>query len=179
MSLISIAPTPPRSKPPAPALPRKVSHANLIQTKMVLPDDTVSSQTGATEGCATLDLINKAIVANPAAVAAVLTSPLESRSIADAVVLWNNGWISNASATDAPLGPARLAVEQILFSLDPKCLDEPIAGPRLVPIPAGSGTMFLVIGSGNWSWRQLLDQPEAFPASKEADPNSVLGSLLK
>lgn len=165
MSLISIAPLPAGSKPPPPALPSKVSDANRVVSKIAFSADIESDQIGATAGCATIDHINKAIVADPAAVAAVLAAPPESRSIAEAVVLWNNGWISNASAADAPLGPARLAVEQSLSSLAAKCLDEPIVGPRLVPVPAWGGTMFLVIGSGTWSWRQLLDQPEAISAS--------------
>ncbi len=30
-------------------------------------------------------------------------------------------------------------------------------GPRLVPIPDGNGTIFLVFGSGEWTWRALSD----------------------
>ncbi len=176
MSLISIAPLPARSEPPPPALPSKVNHANRVATKMAIPADREITHAGATAGCPTLDVISEAIVADPPAVAAVLAAPPEIRSIAEAVVLWNDGWI-NAGAPDARLGPTRLAVEHSLASLSPECLDEPIAGPRLVPIPAGSGTMFVVFGSGTWTWRQLLDEPKATAASEETGLNSVLSTL--
>ncbi|MGI8931852.1 MAG: hypothetical protein ACR2FK_05680 [Sphingomicrobium sp.] len=116
-----------------------------------------STATGTTGGCNTLDLVSKALVADPAALTAVHNAPAETRSISEAVVLWNAGWSPAAFATEAPLGPARAVVEQSLSSVADGCLDEPIVGPRLVPIPAGEQrTIFLVFGSGVWSWRQLM-----------------------
>lgn len=66
-------------------------------------------------------------------------------------------------------------VEQTLSLVEDGCLDEPIAGPRLVPIavPDGQGTMFLVFGSGNWTWRELVADPaaqEALPGQKIVKP---------
>ena len=74
---------------------------------------------------------------------------------------------------DGPtLGPARSVVERSLESIDDSCLDAPIAGPRLVPLPDGERTMFLVFGSGAWTWRELTasaDPPQVVPA----DPRSI------
>lgn len=81
---------------------------------------------------------------------------METRSIAEAIIIWNAGWSAAAASMDSPLAPARSALEQTLIGISDGCLDEQVAGPRLVPIPAGSnGTMFLVIGSGLWRWRDL------------------------
>lgn len=172
MSLIQVAPLAARSKPPPPVLPSNIGDERPVVAKEIAAE-IESGEAGATEGCATLDLINKAIVSDPAAVTAVLASPRESRSVSEAVILWNNGWIGYAAGANAPLAPARAVVEQNLSSLGPECLDEVIVGPRLVAIPAGSGTMFLVIGSGAWTWRQLLDRSNAIAAGKESRPQPV------
>lgn len=125
----------------------------------VAPD---SAATSAPAGqCGTLDLVTRAIVADPVAVAAVIDAPPETRSIAEAIVMWNAGWSNFATSAESPLNPTRLVVEQSLASVEDLCLDEPIAGPRLIPIPVADSqrTMFLVFGSGNWTWRELLATP--------------------
>jgi hypothetical protein len=155
LSLISLTPEP-AGKPP-PALPSKTADPQRSLRPPAFSDEADSDATGAAGGCATLPLVMRSLVANAAAVDAVRQAPAESRSIADAVVLWNAGWSPDALTPDAPLAPARAAVEDSLRGLPAQCLDEPVAGPRLVPIPDQDRTMFLVIGSGNWAWRQLLD----------------------
>ncbi|MDQ3245559.1 MAG: hypothetical protein M3Q52_01455 [Pseudomonadota bacterium] len=111
-------------------------------------------------GCSTLEKIRKAIIENPAAMASVHRAPPEARSVADAVVIWNAGWVDAAKSVDAPLGPARAAVEQVGISVDDACLDEALIGPRLIPFPAGDGTIFLVLGSGTWTWREVMLGPQ-------------------
>lgn len=130
----------------------------------VLAQDPPST-TGApgAEACPTLDAITKALIADRAAVDQVLAAPPETRSIADAIIVWNSDWSAATTTVDAPLGEVRAAVLQSLGETADHCLDEPIAGPRLIPIPAGSGTVFLVFGSGNWRWRQLLTNPGQSP----------------
>ena len=76
-------------------------------------------------------------------------------------VMWNAGRSNAASTVDSPLGPARAIVELSLNSVEDGCLDEQIAGPRLIPVPVpdGQSTMFLVFGSGTWTWRELVADP--------------------
>lgn len=175
ISLISLAPEVAQGKPPPPALPSKVAD------KQVTPQDSFSAELdpiplGAAGGCATFDLVAKSVIAEPDVVAAVLTTPQESRSIADAVVIWNAGWSNTAGSPSEPLGPARAVIEHSLRSVPDNCLDEPVTGPRLVPIPEGERTMFLAIGSGNWTWRQLLTEPDpALPPGEAPDwqPSSL------
>lgn len=121
-------------------------------------DSIANSVPGA--NCSTLELIRTAIIENPSAMAAINSAPPEARSVADAVVIWNAGWVDAAKSVDAPLGPARAAVEQVGLSVDENCLDEALIGPRLIPFPAGEGTIFLVLGSGTWTWREVMLGPQ-------------------
>ena len=156
------------SAPPPPALPSRVAQPQRAFREIQFSDQPDAIARDAAGGCAPLPLIAQALVADPAALAAVRGAPPETRSIADAVVLWNAGWAAAASTPDMPLAPARSVVEQSLRSLPDSCLDEPVAGPRLVPVADGDRTMFMVIGSGNWTWRQLLDDPGPPPSMDRA-----------
>ncbi|MEO6579635.1 MAG: hypothetical protein ABIN83_00600 [Sphingomicrobium sp.] len=155
MSLVTLVPDLAPGKPPPPVLPSKIAD------KKVTAHESFSAELdptllGAAGGCATFDLIAKSLIAEPTVVTAVLMTPQERRSIADAVVIWNVGWSDAAGSLNDPLGPARAVIEQNLRSIPEDCLDEVVVGPRLVPIPEGDRTMFLAIGSGSWTWRQLL-----------------------
>lgn len=154
--------TPPRRLPSkVPDKPTPVEEFALTQ-ELDSTDNAVPA-----EGCSTLELIRKAIIENPAVMASVHNAPPETRSVADAVVIWNAGWVEAARSADAPLGPARAAVQQVGSSIDDNCLDEALTGPRLIPIPAGTGTMFLVLGSGRWTWREVMLDPEIEPEAGE------------
>lgn len=152
------------ARPPPPALPSRLAQPQRVFREIQFSDQPDANAQDAAGGCAALPLIANALVADPAALAAVRGAPPETRSIADAVVLWNAGWAAAASTPDMPLAPARSVVEQSLASLPDNCLDEPVAGPRLVPVADGDRTMFMVIGSGNWTWRQLLDDRGPTPS---------------
>ncbi len=156
---LNAAPAPPAAPVPPKSLSKLLDELRPPPTPAP-PNDINASGTPAT-GCTTLDGVVQALLANPSAVSSVLNAPPETRSIAEAIVIWNAGWSEAATTMDAPLAPVRESVRQTLAEVDEACLDEQLAGPRLVPIPAGSGTMFLVFGSGRWSWRQLLIDPPA------------------
>ena len=150
-----------KSLPPPPSLPSKFADRTQPVSQPAVANDPNSTALAAPAGgCATLNVVMTALVSDPAAVTAVINAPPETRSIAEAVVIWNVGWSNAASSLDAPLGPARTVVEQSLLTVADACLDEQVAGPRLMPVPDDAGgTMFLVIGSGNWTWRELVTDP--------------------
>jgi hypothetical protein len=149
MTVMSLPEYPAAKPPKPPKMPSKVvEKVQLLIQEAVSPQPDSSANAASASGCTTLDSVTQALLADPAFVTAVLQAPPEARSIADAVMVWNGQWSEAASATDAPLAPVRASVLHSLVGLDAKCLDEPIAGPRLVPVPAGTGTMFLVFGSG-------------------------------
>jgi hypothetical protein len=162
---LSAQPAAPISRPPPPpVLPAKIRELVIEAEAQQASPETSTTAVGAPgPGCTTLDLVRNGILADPVALESVLKAPPETRSIAEAVVLWNTRWSESAGSVQSPLGATRTAVERTLASLDEGCLDEPIAGPRLVPIPAGTGTMFVVFGSGTWTWRQVTQEPPASP----------------
>ena len=177
MSLISFAPDIAQGKPPPPVLPSKVADLQKVH-----PEDSFSAELdptplGAAGGCAIFDLVSKSLTAEPAVATAILRTPRESRSIADAVVIWNAGWSNTAGSPGDPLGPARAVIEQSLRAVPDNCLDEPVAGPRLIPIPEGDRTMFLAIGSGNWTWRQLLTETDSAPQAGTEQEQQAASSL--
>ncbi len=164
------------AKPPPPSLPAKVADAFVPVTALSIPDDAVSDEpVGAAAACSTVDKVREGLLLDAAAVDATRNAPPETRSIADAVVLWNVGWAPPALTLADPLFVVRTAVERILANLPANCLDEPIAGPRLVPITDASGlrTIFIVFGSGTWTWRALLTPPSVAGTQEALRPPVV------
>lgn len=161
MTVVSLADDSAATPPPPLKMPSKVPDDLVQLAELALSTETdPSASTASASGCTALEAVTKALLSDPVAVAAVLQAPPETRSIAEAIVVWNVGWTPATATLGAPLEPVRTRVRESLQSIDAACLDEPIAGPRLIPVPAGGGTMFLVIGSGNWSWRQLTVDPD-------------------
>lgn len=165
LSVFSISAKPAPATPTPPVLPSKMPNPPRLLVLPTLPAEAAASAaTAPGASCATLEQVTASLLADPAAVDAVVHSPTESRSIADAIVIWNAGWHNVALTIDAPLAPARSALERALATVPEACLDEEVTGPRLVPFPDGEGTTFLVIGSGVWRWRGLLADPALAPA---------------
>lgn len=167
---------PAKAKPAPRKLPSTVPAKPTFAEEFSLAELEAAGQAAQAAGCPTLELIRNAIISNPTAMASVHNAPPETRSVADAVVIWNAGWVEAAGSMDAPLGPARAAVQQAAASIDGGCLDEPLAGPRLIPIAAGTGTIFVVFGSGNWSWREVTLNFNAQAGAGEQG-NQLLPSL--
>lgn len=169
---LSAQPAVPQTAPPPPLLPSDIEEAVEAHAE-AQPSTEAQAAVGAPGvGCATLELVRNAILNDPAAVDSVLNSPPQTRSIAEAIVLWSTGWSESAVLASSPLGATRAAVERGLATVDDGCLDEPIAGPRLIPIPAGTGTMFVVFGSGNWTWRAVAGDRKWGFQPTDADPSS-------
>lgn len=168
-SMITVSASVPASRPPPPPkLPTKLfDDARRLSAQVVAIEPDSATVAGLTGQCATLEAVTSALVADPLAVSAVTHAPRETRSIAEAIVMWNAGWTEAASDPQAPLSPARVVVERSLAFVEDGCLDEQIAGPRLIPIRLADGqrTMFLVFGSGSWTWRDLVTSPAADASS--------------
>ena len=167
---------PAAAKPPPPTLPAREADAFNPLVEFSIPSDVESdAPAGASGPCSTAGAVLDALLVDPDALAAIRNAPPETRSIAQAVVIWNEGWSPAAVALDAPLGLVRDTIERTLAAVAGGCLDEPIAGPRLLPIPdgTGEGTMFLVIGSGSWRWRHLVTPPPVPGAGRAAPAVSV------
>ena len=165
IALIAVnAEQPAATKPPPPALPAKLADTFKPLVEFSLPAETESdAAAGATGVCSTQSAVLDALLIDPAARDAIREAPPEARSISDAIVIWNEAWNPIVVDIAAPLYRVRDIVERTLIRVTPACLDEPITGPRLLPIPDASGmrTSFIVVGSGVWTWRALLILPVA------------------
>jgi hypothetical protein len=170
LTVVSLADAASATPPPPLPLPSKIIEQGPVSEFVVAAEEDSAAEAPGASGCTTLEAVSKALLADAAALNAVLAAPPDTRSIAEAIVVWNAGWSPATSSVAAPLGAVRASVTTSLASVEDNCLDEAIAGPRLIPIPAGQRTMFVVIGSGNWNWRQLL-QPAGLPgAPANTDP---------
>lgn len=106
--------------------------------------------------CAPGGQIEQALGADPAIQLAAASAPRESRSVAEAIIVWNQGWSAVADAAAAPLAPVRIIVQRELARLPADCAAEPVLGPRFVAVATAHGTTLFVFGSGRWAWRDLL-----------------------
>lgn len=155
ISLIALA-APTKATVPAIIIP-KFAALQVLPAPAPKPAGDAASAPDSADSCAILDSVAKAIVADPATVDAIVHAPAGTRSIADAIVIWNVGWSAATVNTGAPLEPVRANVVATLEAAPADCLSSPVSGPRLVPVPNGDRTLFLVFGSGDWSWKSLMD----------------------
>jgi hypothetical protein len=110
---------------------------------------------------------------NNAAVRRLLPSiPAGQRSVANAIVVWNAHWIDpesidpEAAAAQAAYAAIRKAISQQVASTSADCRNQVQTGPRLIYLPGSAGsTTVLALGSGTWSWQQLIDGGQPLPAS--------------
>ena len=174
IALVSLdAERPATAEPPPPTLPSKVADTSEPVAVVSVPgegqEDAVA---GATMVCAPHAALLEALLRDPGLVDIIRRAPPETRSVADAIVMWNDGWSPTAVGVGSPLELVRVNVEQSLAKIEARCLDEPVAGPRMLPIPdgTGNGAVFLVFGSGNWTWRSLVPTPASAKASKYEKP---------
>ena len=163
IATISIAALrPAAATPPPPALPAKIARTFKPIVEVSLPAEVESdAPAGASSACATIGVVLDNLLLDPTTLGTLRAAPPETRSIAGAVMMWNEGWIPAALTPDTPLWTVRANVEATLATVPDACLDEEIIGPRLLPIPDANGTdtMFVVLGSGRWMWRQMVSLP--------------------
>ena len=171
IAMISVdAERPAAAKPPPPALPAKIAKTFKPIVEVSVPAEAESTApAGASSACATIGAVLDGLLLDPTVLVALRAAPPETRSIAGAVMMWDEGWIPAALVPNAPLWPVRANVEATLAKAPDGCLDEEIIGPRLLPIPevGGDSTLFVVLGSGRWTWRKMISRPTALATESD------------
>lgn len=172
IALVAVnAEQPAAAKPPPPMLPAKKADTFKPVIEFSLPAEIESdAPSGATGACSPERAVLDALLADANARDAIREAPQEARSVSDAILIWNGAWNPVLIDVSTPLYRVRYIVERTLQRLTPACLDQPVTGPRLLPLPEADGvrTSFIVIGSGVWTWRTLLELP---PLAGTADPD--------
>jgi len=81
----------------------------------------------------------------------------EARSVANAMMFWDGGWVPIEDRAPAEaVALLRRAVVEGVSAAPPECLREEVTGPRFIPVKEAERTMTLVVGSATWRWEQLL-----------------------
>lgn len=70
------------------------------------------------------------LLLDPTLLVVVGAAPPEMRSIAGAVLMWNEGWLLATLSPEAPLWSVRVNVEATLTTVSEGCLDKEIVGRK-------------------------------------------------
>lgn len=117
----------------------------------------VLAATASGSGCAVSDTVQARLRASPEVQVALDQMPRASRSVADAVLLWNGRWIeADQVGGPAAIDPIRAVVADVVRAVPADCRSAQVTGPRFVFVPSATGARILTFGSGNWTWAQLL-----------------------
>ncbi|QYE34980.1 hypothetical protein KZX46_20005 [Polymorphobacter sp. PAMC 29334] len=127
-----------RVAPPAPLL-------TAITADIPMP--VVDTETSA-ENCTLAGIIAAALGADRE-----VGASLAAQTNVTALMVWDGGWSSDPTPAIAPI--RRVVVDQIRSS-SASCRSTAMVGPRLLMVPAGPRTVAVAIGSGTWTWQQLL-----------------------
>jgi hypothetical protein len=152
--------TPPITAPPM------VTPIVLAQTP-TLPD---ADQAGSGVECDLTDVVQTAVRESSSARSALLMLPRVTRSVANAIMLWDGQWTAgNTTSTQYALRKVREVVTAAVDAASPECQAAVQAGPRLATVP-GATDIVIVFGSGRWRWRDLTAAPVLTVAA-----NDILG----
>ncbi|THD63890.1 hypothetical protein [Phenylobacterium sp.] len=100
--------------------------------------------------------LQSALQADPQVQAALLTIPRPARSVSNALMLWQAGWIDAPEPAAAGIAAIRSAVVSGLRSAPAACRDQLVRGPELLMLTSESDTTVIAFGSGEWRWSDLL-----------------------
>ncbi len=164
LSMFALAAAAPLARPVPliiPILPEKAETANPNPAEMFAEQQGAKGDPDGVT-CSPIDIVTTELANDPIVPVAITRVPRNDRSISEAIVMWNAEWSSVAINKEAPMAEVRQMIHAILSDLPPECLAVPVIGPRLIPITDGAGsTTFLVFGSGEWTWQQLVELPDA------------------
>lgn len=155
-------PVPEPQVPPPPVPPPVVEDiAPLPIVELPVPAIAAAPPPTASAGaagpsCDLTQAVQRALRESKAVGAALLRIPVEARSVANAVMLWDGAWVAPAAiGGEAVLEPIQAKVIATVEAASQTCRMDVQAGPRLVLIPGERETLTIAIGSGSWRWGDL------------------------
>jgi hypothetical protein len=118
----------------------------------------------ANAGCQLTAWLQAALQADPAVRAALPTVPVDARSAANAIMLWDRSWVPQPGPAREGVGVIRTALMVGVLSAPPTCRLQAVRGPELMTLTDTTGTVVLAVGSGEWRWADLLAESAAASA---------------
>ncbi|MDH4386803.1 MAG: hypothetical protein QE280_15345 [Caulobacter sp.] len=106
--------------------------------------------------CQLSQWIQQTLQTDPAVFGALTAIPLESRSVAGAIMLWDGEWVEHERVSPAGLETIREAIISGVRSAPAGCTDATIEGPLFIAVQDGLGVTLVTIGSGQWRWADML-----------------------
>jgi hypothetical protein len=130
--------------------PQSSSPANEVAMSVA---NAVSAASGTT--CKLGEWLQGALQQDDQVGSALAHIPRPSRSIANALMVWDGSWV-NAPSAGPGLSVIRGAIVSGIRSAPQPCRTELMSGPVLLTLNDTSGATLLAIGSGQWRWDDLL-----------------------
>ncbi len=107
--------------------------------------------------CNLTAMLATALSQSPAVKQGLDELPVSERSVANAVNMWDGQWPEESSGGGKAL--LRALLVKAITGARPDCLTKANRGPVLFLVPDSQTTVVLAIGSGEWTWGDLLDTP--------------------
>ena len=117
------------------------------------------------QACPLAQWIQDALRAEPGVMAGLAVIPRQSRSVANAIMLWDGRWVpARQPAAEAGLAPIRAAIVAGVEAAPAHCRQQRLNGPLLITLVGERDTTLLAVGSGEWTWGDIR-APAPVPAS--------------
>ena len=153
-----LAPTPPQAPNLADLIlagPSLTAQPSPVRAQTASAPSPASPAAGD-RSCRILDALQTKLRSSAEVHLAVSAIPRQSRSVANAILLWNGEWIEPASVGGAAsLAAIELQVDDVVAHASPECRQELQSGPRLLTLGDANDTLVLAFGSGRWRWEDL------------------------
>lgn len=118
----------------------------------------LASATGEPDApCNLTQTLSGVLAQSPAVRLGLDELPLEQRSVANAVMLWDGQWPGDTRIGGKAV--LRALLVKAVSTAQPPCLTAQQRGPALFLIPDNDRTVVLAVGSGLWTWGDLLTTP--------------------
>ncbi len=138
-----------------PPVPRLALAA--IPVDVAAPTVDIAGEQPAPGGCDLATALQAALASDAAVGRALAAVPAESRSVANAVMVWDGRWAGAAAlGGTAEANPIRAIVVDRILAAAPGCREVEVTGPRLMTVGGAGRPVALAFGSGVWRWADLL-----------------------
>lgn len=124
-------------------------------------------------GCDLTAPIQAALRLSPAVQRDLPTIPARRRSVANAIALWNQTWVTaDADFPEVALDTIRTTIISTIAAASPGCRLQEQGGPRLIFLPGPTTDTVLALGSGQWTWQDVADSWQ--PAETGVIPSTLV-----
>ncbi len=125
--------------------------------------------------CDLTDPVQAALRNDPRVLAQLPGIPVDRRSVANAVALWNQDWVRiDDTRAQAAITPVRETVLRVVEAATDDCRNQIQAGPRLIYLSDGNGqTTIFALGSGQWTWQQVARTGRIPPIQTQSAANTA------